>query len=178
MKKTKELLLFLAALLAPIAIFFIVLALSSVLSPRFVGVENYVRLFFRDQTFAKALLNTFLGPFIFSFLTVALFAVIVFIARKKIKAPRKVFYIGSIFVGAITALVYVVYSNMAFLLVPAQQYASHTLVSHIVNYSPTVFAVSDVLLCLYIGVFTAFIFWIIESIIYVVKFFRRKRDRK
>lgn len=177
MKRIKELLLFLAALIIPIAIFFIVLIFSSVLSPRFVGVENYVRLFFRDQTFGKALFNTIFAPFIFSFLTVALFAVIVFITRKKIKAPRKVFYIGSVFVGAITALLYVVYSNMVFLMVPAQQYASHTLVLHIVDYSPTVFAVSDVLLCLYTGVFTAFIFWVMELIIDTAKSIRNKRDR-
>ncbi len=173
MKKTKELLLFLAALIIPIPIFFVILFFSS---PGFVGVENYMRLFFRDQTFGKALFNTVFVPFIFSFLCVALFAVIVFSARRKIKAPRKVFYIGSVFIGAITALLYVVYSKMVFLLVPAQQYASQTLVLHITDYSPTIFAVSDVLLCLYIGVFTAFIFWIVELIVDVFKNFRNKSD--
>lgn len=169
MKKTKELLLFLTALIMPIPIFFVILFFSPVSSSRFVGVENYIRLFFRDQTFGKALFNTVFMPLIFSFLSVALFAVIVFITRKKIKAPRKVFYIGSVFVGAITSLLCTVYVNIA---VPAQQYATHTLVLHIVDYSPTVFdvlSISNVLLCLYIGVFTSFIFWVMELIVGVVK---------
>ena len=167
MKKTKELLLFLVALFAPVAIFFIVLAFSSVLNSRFVGIENYIRLFLHDKVFGKALLNTFLGPFIFSFLAVSFFAVIIVITRKKIKMPRNAFYITSACIGTITALLYVVYSKMAFLGVPR----------YLLGYSRTILTISDVLLFLFVGVFTAFIFWVMELIVDTAKSIRNKRDR-
>lgn len=180
MKRMKELLLFMVTLFAPLVLSLVVSAFSAdIFSDRlhFVGVANYIRLFLNDKTFAKALFNTVFAPALFSFLIVAVFAMIVFIVRKKIKVPRWVFYIGSVFAGAITALLYIVCVNMAFLRASEQSHAAQTIVSHIVDYSPSIFdviSISNVLLSLYIGIFIAFVFWVLELIIDIVKNLRRK----
>ncbi len=180
MKKIKELLLFVVPLIVLPVISLMVLGFTAdVISdrPSFVGLDNYIRMFLNDKTFGKALFNTAFAPALFSFLIVAVFAMIVFIVRKKIKVPRIVFYIGSIFVGAITALLYIVCRNMAF----NQSYAVQTIVSHIGDYSPSIFdvlSISNVLFSFYIGIFTAFVFWGIERIVAFVKRKRRTSDEQ
>ena len=184
MRKRKELFLFMTMLIVPPAFPLIVSALSAyVLSdrPQFVGVVNYIRMFSNDKLFGKTLFNTVFGPAIFSFLIVAVFAVIVYLVRKKIKVSRKVFYIGGVFVGAITTLAYVACINAAFLRAPGKLNAVQTIVSHIGNYSPNVFnviSISTVSLSLYIGILTAFVFWIMELIGDIVKSLVRKKDMK
>ena len=167
MRRIKELLLFAVPLIVLPVISLMVLGFTAdVISnrPSFVGINNYIRMFLNDKIFGKALFNTVFPPALFSLLIVAVFAMIVFIVRKKIKVPRIVFYVGSIFVGAITALVYIVCRNMAF----NQTHAVQTIVSHIVGYSPSIFdvlSISNVLFSFYIGIFTAFIIWVLELIV-------------
>ena len=182
MKKTKELLLFLTLLVISPVIFFVISGFTAdVISdkPSFVGVENYIRMFLHDKTFGKALLNTILTPAIVSFLLVSVFAVIVFLVRKKITLPRWVFYLGSVLIGGMTALIYILCVNVVLFGVPSNLYATQTIVSHIVGYKPSVFDAINppsVLLSFYIGILTAFVFWILELIVDIVKKFIRKRD--
>ena len=71
MKKVKEGLMFLALLVMPLVLFFIISPFSANMlssSPSFVGVGNYIRMFLNDKTFVKALLNTILAPAIVCFL--------------------------------------------------------------------------------------------------------------
>lgn len=181
MKRIKECLLFTVLLLAPLALFLVISAFTAYVlpdRPPFVGLENYIRMFSNDKIFGKALFHTVLAPAICSVSVVAVFAMIVFIVRKKIKVPRWVFYIGSIFVGAIAALLCIVCVNAAFLRAPGLSDALQTIESHIGGYSPTVFdalSISNVLLSLYIGILTAFIFWIMELIAAIVKNLLRKK---
>jgi hypothetical protein len=166
MRKIKEMLLLLVLLVVSYILFLMV----SFPSPFVVGLDNYIRMFLNDKIFRKALFNTVFAPALFSFLIVAVFAIIVFIVRKKIKVPRWVFYIGSVFVGAITALLCKAYSFISL---------RELLSSYIVVYSPTVFdviSISNVLLSLYIGIFIAFVFWVLELIVNIIKKIRRKRE--
>lgn len=181
MKRIKELLLFITALLAPLALVLVISAFTAYVlpgRPLFVGIENYLRMFSNDRIFGKALLNTVLAPTICSFLIVAVFAMIVFIVRKKIKVPRKVFYIGGVFAGAIAALLCTVCVNVAFLRAPELSYAVQSIVSHNGDYTAdrvNVLSISNVTLSLYIGILTTFIFWIMELTVNVVRTARNPR---
>lgn len=180
MKKVKEMLIFLALLVVPLLLYFIVLGFTAdVISnrPSFVGINNYIRMFLNDKTFGMALINAILAPAMVSFVSVSVFAVIVFFVRKKIKVPRWVFYLGSVFIGGMTALIYILCVNAALFGVPSDLYAAQTIVSHIFGYKPSVFdaiTVPNVLISLYVGVFTAFVFWILELVPDIVKKVRKK----
>ncbi len=182
MRRIKELLLFMVILLIPIVLILVISGFTADLisdKPSFVGAENYIRMFLHDKTFGKALLNTILTPAIVSFLLVSVFAVIVFLVRKKIKVQRWVFYLGSVLIGGMTALVYILYVNVVLFGVPSNLYAAQTIVSHIVGYKPSVFDVinpPNLLFSFYVGILTAFVFWILELIVDIVKNFIRKRD--
>lgn len=105
MKKIKELLIFIALLVTPILVHFAVLGIGNLISPSpsFIGFDNYVRLFLNDKTFLSVLFNTFAMQIIISFMVSAVLAVIIFLLRKKIKAPRLIFYIGSIILGNVVS---------------------------------------------------------------------------
>lgn len=163
MRKIKELLLFIALLIMTVILFLIVLGLKADMCSnnlKFIGIENYIRMFFYDKTFVKALLNTILPPAIVSFLLVCVFAVVAFIFRKKIKVPRWVFYLGSMFISTIASLIYIVYTNSVFFGVSTVFNALY---------------VQNVLISLYVGISTAFVFWILELIVDIIKNFRRKK---
>ena len=105
MKKIKELLIFIALLVTPILVHFAALGIGNLISPSpsFIGFNNYVRLFLNDKTFLSVLFNTFAMQIIISFIVSAVLAVIIFLLRKKIKAPRLIFYIGSIILGNVVS---------------------------------------------------------------------------
>lgn len=185
MKKVKEGLLFLAILIIPIVLFFIIFPfLGNMLSssPSLVGVGNYIRMFLNDKTFLKVLLNTFLKPALVGFLLVLVFAVIVFLVKKKIKVPRWAFYLGSVIVGGVTTLIYNVYLSISLSRITGNLlYATQTILTHIADYKPSVFDIinpTNVLFSLYTGILTAFVFWILELMVDIVKNFRRKRNTK
>ena len=140
MKKIKELLIFIALLITPLIMVFVALGIGNLISPSpsFIGFDNYVRLFLNDKTFLTVLFNTFAGQIIISFIVSAVLAVIVFLLRKKIKAPRLIFYIGSISLGTVASFI---------------RYARFLHIS------------LNVLIPLYAAVITALIFWILELII-------------
>lgn len=185
MKKVKEGLMFLALLVMPLVLFFVVSGFAADLisdRPSFVGLDNYIRMFLNDKTFGKALLNTFLTPALVSFLLVLVFALIIFFIRKKIKVARWAFYLGSVIVGGVTTLIYNVYLSISLSHITGNLlYATQTIVSHIADYKPSVFDIinpTNVLFSLYIGILTAFVFWILELMVDIVKNFRRKRNTK
>ncbi len=182
MKKSKELLLFLTCLVIPLVLFLVISGFAADVildKPHFVGLDNYIRMFLSDKTFGKALLNTILPPVIVSFLLVSVFRAILFLVRKKIKVTRWVFYLCSVFIGGITALICFICVNVAIFGGSSDLYAAQTIVSQIIDYRPSVFdaiSFSNVFLSSYIGVLTAFVFWILELIADIVKNFRRKRE--
>lgn len=175
MKKVKELLLFIALLVIPLVMFFVISGFTADVitgEPNFVGVKNYIRMFLHDKTFGKVLLNTILTPAIVSFLLVFVFAVIAFLVRKKIKVPRWVFYLGSVLIGGVATLFYTSYLSIAFSHMTSNLFAAQTIISHIIDYKPSVFDVlsfPNVLFSLYIGILTAFVFWIFELIYNIYK---------
>ena len=184
MKKAKELLLFLAVLVIPLVLFILVSPLTAdVISdkPSFAGIVNFIRMFLHDKTFGKALLNTILPPAIVSFLLVSAFAIIVFLIRKKIKVRRGMFYLGSVIIGGVTSLIYSSYLSITFSHMTSNLFAAQTIISHIVDYKPSVFdaiTFPNMLFYLYIGILTAFVFWILELISDIIKNFRKKRNTK
>ena len=182
MKKIKELLLFLAFLIIPFVLFFVISGFTADLIsdlPSFVGVVNYIRMFSNDKIFLKSLLNTLLKPAIVSFLLVFVFAVIVFLVRKKIKVRRWVFYLGSVFIGSVTTLFYTAYLGILSFHTSSNLYAAQqTLISHILDYRPSVNVITfqNVLFSMCIGILTAFVFWILELICYIIKLIKYKRQ--
>lgn len=181
MKKTKELLLFIALLIMPIILFFIVSGLKSDMlsnSLKFVGIANYIRMFFYDKIFIKALFNTVAMPILFGFLSVIIFAVIMLFVRKKIRTPRLTFYIGGVFIGWLISLICTVCMGISVSGAQNHIYATQTVTTHILDYSPSIFdllSIQNVLLSLFVGIFTAFIFWILELIVDVVKKFQKRK---
>ena len=139
MKKIKELLIFIVLLITPIVVHFAVLGIGNLISPSpsFIGFDNYIRLFLNDKTFLTVLFNTFAGQIIISFIVSAVLAVIIFSLRKKIKAPRLIFYIGSIILGNVVSW--------------ALPWFKHFFIA------------------LYVGIITAFVFWILELIVTLFK---------
>jgi len=174
MKKIRELLLFLALLVMPLVLFFIIFPfLGNMLSsiPGFVGVSNYIRMFSNDKIFGKALFNTVVITIAISFLFVFVFALIIFFIIKKIKVARWVFYLGSVFIGGLTTLSYTSYLNITFPLTTSDFFAAQ------IYYAQMIISHTNVLFSLYIGILTAFVFWILELISDIIKNFRRKRER-
>lgn len=164
MKKIKELLIFIALLIAPVLLLFVVLGIGNLISPSpsFIGFDNYIRLFLNDKTFLTALFNTFAGQIMISFIVSAVLVVIVFLLRKKIKAPRLIFYIGSISLGTVASLARNV---VLFLNTPNQVLDS---LANALNYKPSIFdaiSLQSIFVALYVGIITALIFWILELII-------------
>lgn len=177
MKKTKELLLFLMFLLMPPILCVIVTGVFSCVagSAHFIALENYIRMFSNDKIFVKALVNTIILPTLVSIFAVAVFALFAFFARKKIKVPRWLFYLGSVFIGGVTALIYTVCASVS-----AIRVLSHSITalqSYVVAYQPSVFdAITflNVFLSVYIGIFTAFIFLLLELILDAIKMLKDK----
>lgn len=168
MKKIKELLIFIALLVTPILVHFAVLGIGNLISPdpSFIGFNNYIRLFLNDKTFLSVLFNTFAMQIIISFIVSAVLAVIIFLLRKKIKAPRLIFYIGSISLGTVASLVRNV---VLFLNTPNQIPDS---LANALNYKPSIFdaiSLQNIFVALYVGIITAFIFWILELIVSLFK---------
>lgn len=182
MKRTKELLLFLVLLLIPPIICVVLTGVFlHVLddNPHFIGIENYIRMFTNDRIFGQALVNTVLFPTLASFCLVAVFSVIVFLMRKTIQVPRRVFYPVSVLIGGVSALIYRVCVITSTFRVPRN--AIVTLHPLVVAYQLSVFdAINfpNVFFSVYIGILTAFIFWVLELIVDIVKNFRRKRNMK
>ena len=183
MRKIKELLLFMGLLLMPILLLIVIGILADGITnrPSLIGFNTYIKLFLNDKAFYKAVLNTVAAPLAISFLFVFAFALLTFFIRKKIKMPRLTFYITSSLIGTIISVIYNVYINMNFLGTPNQVYASHTLVTHIYDYSPSIFdyiTIQNLLFSLFVGILTAFAFWILEQIVSAVKKIIRKRNTK
>ena len=180
MKRIKELLLFLTLLLVLPILFFVIRGFLADLmqgSAIFVGLSNYIRMFTNDKIFGQMLVNTVMFPTFVSVCLVTVFALIVFIIRKKIKVPRWLFYLGSVFVGGMTSLIYIACVSALTFRVPSHVVA--TLQPLFGAYQPSVFdalTITNVLISLYIGILTAFVFWVLELIIDIVKKTGRKSD--
>lgn len=168
MKKIKELLIFIALLITPILMIFVALGIGNLISPSpsFIGFNNYIRLFLNDKTFLSVLFNTFAMQIIISFIVSAVLAVITFLLRKKIKAPRLIFYIGSISLGTVASLARNV---VLFLNTPNQVPDS---LANALNYKPSIFdaiSLQNIFVALYVGIITALVFWILELIVTLFK---------
>ena len=176
MKKIKELLLFLALLVIPIVLFFIISPFSAAnmlsFRPDYIDIDNYIRLFLNDKIFVKALFNMVAFSIAISFLFVFVFALIIFFYEKKIKTARWVFYLGSVFIGGLTTLIYTSYLSITFPLTTSNFYAAQ------IYYAQMIISHTNVLFSLYIGILTAFVFWILELIFDIIKNLRRTRNMK
>ncbi len=184
LKKLKEFLIFAACLivpLIPITLFIIFTFFSADLlsdSISFAGINNYLRMFANDTIFSGALFNTVITPIVISFLPVSIFALIIFLLKQKIKKPRLIFYIGGAFLGSVAAMVYTAYTQISIWFgIGAIENAVTTVLSHIGDYSPGIFSIitlPNIMAALYIGIFTALVFWVIECIVDIIRFLKRK----
>ncbi|MBO5211151.1 MAG: hypothetical protein J6B80_04390 [Clostridia bacterium] len=183
-KKLKEFLIFAACLivpLIPIILFIIFTFFSADLlsdSISFAGINNYLRMFANDTIFIKSLINTVITPVAISFLPVSIFALIIFLLKQKIKKPRLIFYIGGAFLGSVAAMAYTAYIQISIWFgIGANENAITTVLSHIGDYSPGIFSIitlPNIMAALYIGIFTALVFWVIECIVDIIRFLKRK----
>lgn len=183
-KKLKEFLIFAACLivpLIPIILFIIFTFFSADLlsdSISFAGINNYLRMFANDTIFIKSLINTVITPVAISFLPVSIFALIIFLLKQKIKKPRLIFYIGGAFLGSVADMAYTAYVQISIWFgIGANENAITAVLSHIGDYSPGFFGIitlPNIMKALYIGIFTALVFWVIECIIDIIKFLKAR----
>lgn len=183
-KKLKEFLIFAACLIVPlipiilhiIFTFFSADLLSDSIS--FAGINNYLRMFANDTVFSVALFNTVIASIVISFLPISIFALIIFLLKQKIKKPRLIFYIGGAFLGTVAAMVLTAYIKISIWFgIGANENAVTTVLSHIGDYSPGIFDIinlPNIMKALYIGIFTALVFWVIECIIDIIKFLKAR----
>ena len=184
LKKLKEFLIFAACLivpLIPITLFIIFTFFSADLlsdSISFAGINNYLRMFANDTIFSVALFNTVIAPIVISFLPVSIFALIIFLLKQKIKKPRLIFYIGGAFLGSVADMAYTAYIQISIWFgIGANENAVTTILTHIGDYSPGIFSIitlPNIITALYIGIFTALVFWVIECIIDIIKFLKAR----
>ena len=177
-KKLKEFLIFAACLivpLIPITLFIIFTFFSADLlsdSISFAGINNYLRMFANDTIFSVALFNTVIAPIVISFLPVSIFALIIFLLKQKIKKPRLIFYIGGAFLGSVADMAYTAYIQISLWFgIGANENAVTTILTHIGDYSPGIFSIitlPNIITALYIGIFTALVFWVIECIVDII----------
>ena len=183
-KKLKEFLIFAACLivpLIPITLFIIFTFFSADLlsdSISFAGINNYLRMFANDTIFSVALFNTVIEPIVISFLPVSIFALIIFLLKQKIKKPRLIFYIGGAFLGSVADMAYTAYIQISLWFgIGANENAVTTILTHIGDYSPGIFSIitlPNIITALYIGIFTALVFWVIECIVDIIKFLKAR----
>ena len=183
-KKLKEFLIFAACLivpLIPIILFIIFTFFSADLlsdSISFAGINNYLRMFANDTIFSVALFNTVIAPIVISFLPVSIFALIIFLLKQKIKKPRLIFYIGGAFLGSVADMAYTAYIQISLWFgIGANENAVTTILTHIGDYSPGIFSIitlPNIITALYIGIFTALVFWVIECIVDIIKFLKAR----
>ena len=183
-KKLKEFLIFAACLivpLIPITLFIIFTFFSADLlsdSISFAVINNYLRMFANDTIFSVALFNTVIAPIVISFLPVSIFALIIFLLKQKIKKPRLIFYIGGAFLGSVADMAYTAYIQISLWFgIGANENAVTTILTHIGDYSPGIFSIitlPNIITALYIGIFTALVFWVIECIIDIIKFLKAR----
>ena len=183
-KKLKEFLIFAACLivpLIPIILFIIFTFFSADLlsdSISFAGINNYLRMFANDTIFWGALFNTVITPIVISFLPISIFALIIFLLKQKIKKPRLIFYIGGAFLGSVADMAYTAYIQISIWFgIGANENAITTVLSHIGDYSPGIFGIitlPNIMKALYIGIFTALVFLVIECIIDIIKFLKAR----
>ena len=183
-KKLKEFLIFAACLIVPLIpiilhiIFSLLLAdlLSDSIS--FAGINNYLRMFANDTIFIKSLINIVITPVAISFLPVSIFALIIFLLKQKIKKPRLIFYIGGAFLGSVADMAYTAYIQISLWFgIGANENAVTTILTHIGDYSPGIFSIitlPNIITALYIGIFTALVFWVIECIVDIIKFLKAR----
>lgn len=184
LKKLKEFLIFAACLIVPLIpiilhiIFSLLLANLLSDSISFAGINNYLRMFANDTIFSGALFSTVITPVAISFLPVSIFALIIFLLKQKIKKPRLIFYIGGAFLGTVAAMVNTAYIQTSIWFgVLANENAVTTILTHIGDYSPGIFGIitlPNIITALYIGIFTALVFWVIECIIDIIKFLKAR----
>ncbi len=169
MKKIKEFLLFLGLLFAPVVFYVIVSFLATNLisdKVSFVGLYNYIRMFTNDEMFLTSLLYSILPPFILSIIFVSVFRLIAYLVKNKIKIYRWAFYLCSVFIGGLVSIFYSICLNLISLFKSSDiTQAIQTLESHIGPFSSSVFNATNIIFAIYIGVLTAFVFWILEQII-------------
>lgn len=137
--------------------------------PSFMDIMHYMKLFAKDDLFATALINTLFKPFVISIAFVLLYALIVFIMRKKIKVPRLAFYIIGAAIGSIVSLAQMVYiqivhcgPSIVSLTMPLIFYSRPPSFLEVLNTTTILFA-------LLIGVFLAFLLWFLELLYRRVK---------
>lgn len=181
MKKIKELVCFLIAIailwLLPLAGILYVNLLAD--APAFVGLQNYIRLFLNDPIFITALFNTYWLLLLFGTVSVAVFSLIVYLLRKKATIRRPAYFVGCALVGSVGALIGRM-GQQAALLASSDSVtdAVDTIYSHIGGLRPGAFElirITDVLGALQVGVLIAFLVWIIERIVGIVKSYQKKR---
>lgn len=153
MKKFKEFLCFMAALFL-LLVLYVVFLVARLDNGMFTGGWHYFMLFLQDERFGEAVGNTYgivLWP---AFLAVAIFTVLRYLVRKKIKISALVYYLVSAVAGSIAAFANAVfvswqfYRNICMFPVPTYELVWRSI------------SADDILLCLQAGVLAAFVFWL------------------
>ncbi|MBQ7935262.1 MAG: hypothetical protein IJ333_02805 [Clostridia bacterium] len=161
MKKLKEFLWFaiLFVLISVLPIFAFILRTNN---SGFIGGMQYLKLFFQDKVFQKALINTYTLPLVVSFLLVSVFTLLCRVLRHKVTISERIYRVSSLLIG-------VMGSFIIFAMMGVQTSEG------LVGLFGTGIWITDLIFSLQVGILIAFIFWLIQSI---ERFIIRKKENK
>ena len=128
----------------------------------FMGGTQYLKLFFQDKVFHKALINTYTLPLVVSFLLVSVFTLLCRVLRHKVTIPERIYRVCSFLIGVMGSFVLFAMRGV--------QTSEES-----VPLFGTGIWITDLIFSLQIGILIAFIFWMMQSI---GRFIIRKKEDK
>ena len=147
MKKLKELLCFMVPIFTILTCLYFLLP-----NTEFLSREGYLRLYFKDDLWIKAMLRVLVVAFVV--------AAIVFVLKSQLlrKIKRSFFYIGTVVVVSISVFTWTIIEKIIDRAAPTLQ-----------SYTPPLVSEYEILGSLLFAVFVTFVIWIIESVVDTVK---------
>lgn len=151
MKKVKELLCFIVPIFAILGCIYFLLP-----DTEFLSRDGYIRLHFEDDLWIKAMIGSLIASFIVS--------AVAFILKcsfsKKFRIPRTLFYLGTVAVVGISVFVWTIVERLIAQTTPSVMLRS---------YREPLVSSKEILVSVLFAVFAAFVVWIVESVIDIVK---------
>lgn len=174
MKKFKEFLFFIIPLMVLTALPIVLFSINHG-DNVFIGNMQYIKLFINDDVFWNAILNTYGKAVLFSFAVPLILFALSNLKVLRFLKNRKAFYSLNIVLASLVSFFVLLVNKIRLFGLPMTVYDPSSLIAD--SPPPVTASISlyEIILALQIGVFTAFVFWLIERII---SFVRNKKTSK
>ena len=145
-------------------------------TPKFIGLQNYLRLFIHDKIFLKAVFNTLLPPLLLAlFSGLVLYLVRTFFLNKvKRKWVAPVYYVLLFVIPTLCSCCYRIANIFTALEIAAS--SANVIMNHLSDYSEIRYEPALITIFWHsalIGAFTCLVFWLIDKLVN-----RLKRNKK